>query len=160
MNKYTGISKRVLERVYIHLFHTVHDLPIGPNKVLRGYFTPDPEIAELWSTAARTKLTKEQVIIFRRIVAHEYVESKLMEKAGLPYRSSHPDAWVGKISLPTPLHHGAHDLSPLVDYSRPPFAHWDIVIKSTPPRIPILDDLSNLDKIVEDILKKKRNWKK
>ncbi|MGK3960151.1 PAAR domain-containing protein [Sorangium sp. So ce118] len=147
----TGISQDVIEQVKKHLFLTEHEVPIGPGSTRRGYFTPDEQVADLWPKATNGTLNPDELSQFRRLVAHEYVESRLME-AGMPYRSAHPDAYParygGEINTPTPQHHGAHDLAPLVDHQRPPFAHWPTTLGRDPPPIQIADDLSNLDDVV------------
>ena len=159
MNKNTGISRRILERVHKHLFHTMHEVAVAANKMEKGYFAPDPDIAELWTKAMKGKMTGPDVERFRRLMAHEYVESKLMEK-GLPYRSPHQDAWDAEgVSRFTTKHHGAHDLAPHVDPTRPPLAHWKFVLGVDPPDFKLADDLNNLDNLIQDILKIKRGWK-
>ncbi|KFA92154.1 hypothetical protein [Archangium violaceum] len=135
-----------------HLFHRLHDLPVGPNKTIKANFSPDPDIADLWTKAMKGKLPVDEAKRFLRLMAHEYVESHLMDK-GLPYRSSHPDAYKLGYNMPTPKHHGAHDLSPLVDAAREPFGHWEKMLGKKPPKFEFASDLSNLDELVELIWK-------
>lgn len=109
---HTGIDPQVIERMRQNLFVQQHDVSLGPNRVERGYFTPDEDIADLWEGAARGTLDQEQTAAFRSLAAHEYVENRLME-AGLPYRSSHPDAFdADGDRILNPDHPGAHDLAP------------------------------------------------
>ena len=146
------LKKSVLDQVKEHVFHRVHELALGPNKTAKANFTPDPDIANLWTKATKGKLSAAEAKQFLRLMAHEYVESRLMEK-GMPYRSSHPDAYKFDLNIPTPKHHGAHDLAPLVDPDREPFAHWLRALGRQPPTFKFADDLSNLDELVELIWK-------
>jgi hypothetical protein len=52
----TGISEDVVAQVKNHLFMTEHDVPIGPNEVAHGYFTPSGAIARLWNKAEQGSL--------------------------------------------------------------------------------------------------------
>ncbi|WP_075298531.1 LysM peptidoglycan-binding domain-containing protein [Stigmatella aurantiaca] len=150
--RHLKLKQSVLDQVKEHLFRRVHELAIGPNKTVKANFTPDPYIADLWMKATQGKLTGVEAKRFLRLLAHEYVESRLMEK-GMPYRSSHPDAYKLDLNMPTPKHHGAHDLAPLVDPAREPFAHWPRALERTPPTFQFAPDLSNLDELVEIIWK-------
>lgn len=155
----TGISKRVLERVHKHVFHTVHEVAVGANKVEKGYFAPDDLIAELWTKAMDGKLSTGDTERFRRVMSHEYVESKLMEQ-GIPYKSAHPKAWNAEgTSIVNIEHHGAHELAPHAT-SKFPLKHWEFVLGVNPPPFELAKDLSNLDNLVQDILKLKRGWKR
>ncbi|WP_245919610.1 LysM peptidoglycan-binding domain-containing protein [Melittangium boletus] len=146
------LKQSVLDKVKDHLFHRVHELPIEPNKTIKANFSPDPDIADLWTKAMKGKLPLDEAKRFLRLMAHEYVESRLMEK-GLPYRSSHPDAYKFGYNMPTPKHHGAHDLAPIVDAAREPFGHWEKMLGRKPPKFEFASDLSNLDELVELIWK-------
>ena len=134
MYRNTGISRRVLERVYKHVFHTVHEVAVAANKVEKGYFAPDPDIGNLWTKAMKERLSPDELKRFKKLMAHEYVESKLMEQ-GFPYLSSHPDAWetfvlngrVEHVSRYTLQHHGAHHLAPHAT-SDFPLKHWKGVL--------------------------------
>jgi hypothetical protein len=146
----TGVPRDVLDRVKEHVFRTEHRVPVGPNDVRAGRFTPDDEIADLWTKAERGTLRPGEAQQFRRLAAHEYVESRLME-AGLPYRSADPGAWVDGVNFPTRQHFGAHDLAPMVDAAAPPFRQWEALGRS-PEGLSLADDLSNLDDIVAQTL--------
>ncbi|MDH6130805.1 hypothetical protein P3T37_000172 [Kitasatospora sp. MAA4] len=92
--------------------------------------------------------------VLRGTMAHEYVEAKLLE-AGMPYLSSHPDAWNGSSPKPHPEHFGAHNLAPRSFYEGDVSAEgslslWEYCGIDVPP-IPIADDLSNLDVLVEGV---------
>ncbi|GGQ44571.1 WXG100 family type VII secretion target [Couchioplanes azureus] len=150
----TGIRSDVIGRVQQHLFRTEHDVQLGPNQTARGYFTPLDEIADLWTAAENGTLDADGLHRFRRLVAHEYVESRLME-AGLPYRSANPDAYADDYYWPSPEHHGAHDLAPIAGAAGGPFDHWPRRLGRDVPDVEIADDLSNLDDIVELAL---RDW--
>ena len=148
----TGIPQSRLDQVKDHLFHREHDLPTGPGQTQRGNFSPDSDIADLWPKAEAGTLTPEEAQRFHRLMAHEYVESSLMNN-GMPYRSSDPGAWDPVLgNRPTPQHHGAHDLAPHADASRDPFGHWDAMGREHPGVTEIAPDLSNLDDIIRRIL--------
>jgi hypothetical protein len=141
------VNPSIVDRVKQHLFLDEHDIPTGPAQVGHGNFTPDARVADLWSKARNGALHADEAAEFRRLLSHEYVESNLMEQ-GLPYRSSDPGAYdTDGLNWPTAQHHGAHDLAPLVNHQRDPFAHWPSLGR-TPPDITIADDLSNLDDVV------------
>lgn len=150
--KHLKVKESILDKVKDHLFHRLHELPVGPNQTVKAHFSPDPDIANLWSKATKGKLALDEAKRFLRLMAHEYVESRLMEK-GLPYRSSHPDAYKRGYNMPTPEHFGAHDLAPLVDAASEPFRHWEKVLGRKPPKFEFAQDLSNLDELVELIWK-------
>jgi hypothetical protein len=81
------------------------------------------------------------------LVAHEYVEGRLME-AGMPYRSPHPGAWNpdGSANF-NGEHFGAHDVAPNAN-NNASLRHWR-ALGLEPPSTPLADDLSNLDEVVE-----------
>ncbi|GIE98126.1 hypothetical protein [Paractinoplanes rishiriensis] len=56
----TGIDPRVVEGMRQNLFVQQHDIPLGPDHVERGYFTPDDDVADLWDGAARGTLSPEK----------------------------------------------------------------------------------------------------
>ncbi|MCT7954076.1 hypothetical protein [Laspinema palackyanum] len=153
-----NISSEIILKVKEHIFINQHTLDMPDSErnctvPFRGNFTPDAEIANLWLKAKNGTLQSREVVRFKRLIAHEYVERGLMEE-GLPYRS--PQAWrenpqSGIFAYwPTPEHHGAHDLAP--NPSRPdPFSHWDKIIGKSPDGLTVADDLSNLDELIEAI---------
>ncbi|GGQ59213.1 hypothetical protein [Couchioplanes azureus] len=148
----TGIDPRIVEVTRQNLFVRQHDIALGPDHVERGYFTPDDDIADLWEGATRGTLDAEGRAAFRNLAAHEYVENRLME-AGLPYRSSHPDAFDAHGDRVVSRHHpGAHDLPPNQWRPENPFGHWRLYgIDGSGLRM--ADDLSNLDEIVDAVLR-------
>lgn len=148
----TGLRLEILERVRQHLFNTEHDVQVGPNQIARGYFSPIDEIAELWSSAENGTLDGKELHRFRRLVAHEYVESQLMQ-SGMPYRSADPSVWVDDGYWPSPEHFGAHDLAPIAGAVGSPFGHWPRRLRRDAPDVEFADDLSNLDDIVGLILR-------
>jgi hypothetical protein len=129
----TNIPERVIRQVKTHLFIQVHRIPVAPSEVREMRFTPDPDIARLWTAASEGPLSEADLSSFRSLMAHEYVELTLM-KRGLPYHSSHPEAWTseggGEFTYwPSAEHFGAHDLAPLSAPERSPFEHWKSVFK-------------------------------
>ncbi len=152
-----GVPNDVVAQMHKHMFRTEHNVAVGPNQFAKGLFTPYDDVADLWQKAAMGTNTAEEAAGLRRLIAHEYVESRLMER-GLPYRSPDPGAWIQADAkwnnFPTQQHFGAHDLAPLVAADRPPFAHWPNLFPDL-PSVDLLPDLSNLDKIVDVISKVK-----
>ena len=143
----TGIDTRVVEGMRRNLFVEQHDIAVGPDRVERGYFTPDEDIADLWDGAARGTLSPEKAAEFRNLAAHEYVENRLMA-AGLPYRSAHPDSFdADGDHILHPLHPGAHDLAPNEWRPEAPLQHWRLFGLDS-PGIQMAADLSNLDDVV------------
>ena len=140
----TGVSEDVVGQVKNHLFMTEHDVPLGPDDIAHGYFTADGRIAELWNKAEAGTLSPDELGEFRTLMAHEYVESRLME-SGMPYRSADPEAWDGDTHMFNPSHVGAHDVAP-VEYGEP-LRLWR-QIGLTAPDSPIAPDLSNIDDVV------------
>lgn len=146
------VDPSVVDRVKQHLFVEEHDLPVGPGDVRRGNFSADERTADLWNKARNGSLSADETAEFKRLLSHEYVESRLMEQ-GMPYRSSDPAAYNSfGINVPSAEYHGAHDLAPLVDHQRDPFAHWPGIFGRTAPDTTIASDLSNLDDIVRAAL--------
>jgi hypothetical protein len=142
-----GLDPAVIDGAKRNLFIDVHDVQLGPDVVVRARFTPSDQPARLWLRATDGTLRPTEVEAFRRLVAHEYVENKLMD-AGLPYRSAHASNYTEDgVVKPTPEHHGAHDLAPLEHPDRDPFNHWKALGREA-PTIRMARDLSNLDQIV------------
>ncbi|MEU8814909.1 hypothetical protein [Actinoplanes sp. NPDC048796] len=152
----TGIDPAVVARMHRNLFVEEHDIALGPDWVERGYFTPDDDIADMWEGAVRGGLSADESLDFRALVAHEYVENKLME-AGFPYRSSHPDSFNAEgDSIVNPADPGAHDLAPNAWRPEAPLAHWS-AFGLRGDELEIAPDLSNLDEIVDAAL---RGWER
>jgi hypothetical protein len=117
----TGIPERVIRAVREHLFFRLYDLAIGPGRTSRQRFDPLYRIGRYWMRAYENQLTASELLEFRRLLAHEYVEQALMA-AGMPYRSAHPGGWRGATSHGTRQHFGAHEISPSESLERDPFA--------------------------------------
>lgn len=149
----TGIDPAVVERVREHLFIEEHEIALGPDRTARGNFSPMEEVADPWNAAVSGALQGDELAAFKRLMAHEYVESRLMQE-GLPFRSAHPDAYAlaDDVNLPTPEHFGAHDLAPIGDHGKGPWHIYEGLLDKTAPTLPIADDLSNLDAVVAQIL--------
>jgi hypothetical protein len=142
----TGINEAVIAQVKNHLFMSEHDIPIGPNRIAHGNFTPDEHLAELWTGAERGTLSEGGSAEFRSLLSHEYVKSRLME-SGMPYRSANPASWdeEGDIKF-NPQHFGAHEAAPTS--SAGSVRHWR-ALGLEPPDEPIASDLSNIDHVVD-----------
>ncbi|MEV4412925.1 hypothetical protein [Catellatospora sp. NPDC049609] len=140
-----GVPRHVVERVKQHLFLTTHDVPVK-GAMEHGYFAPMKHIGEWWTKAADDTLPWSTEIKLKRLLVHEYVESHLME-LGMPYRDpSAPLDVVDKTRI------GAHDLAPYEDALFGMFSHWPSLGK-TPPDITMADDLSNIDEILQAVLR-------
>jgi hypothetical protein len=124
---------------------------VGPDDVRHGYFTPDAAYGDLWErVASGAELTDENRAQFWSLLAHEYVESKLME-AGLPYLSPDPGAWdadeMPDVRSPYP---SAHNMAPLSTQStmKDLLRHWDAALGIPKGDLRVAPDLSNLDEVV------------
>jgi hypothetical protein len=141
----TGLPESVISRVRTHVFDTEHTLPVAPNETTRAFFTPDDKIADLWTKASAGNLNSAtELAELRRVLAHEYVESKLMER-GMPYRSSDLRAFGGN---PGRDYFGAHDVAPAENVEKLPFTMWQHLGEAA-PNFNLADDLSNLDQLVD-----------
>ncbi|MEG4816279.1 hypothetical protein [Microcoleus sp. K5-D4] len=154
---YLEISEQIIRQVKEHIFIKEHELDIPNDETntishVRGNFTPDGEIADLWISAKNGELQPRELSKFKRLIAHEYIEQALMAD-GLPYRS--PKAWIehpmyGFGNWPTPKNFGAHDIAPHT--SKPnPFSHWVNIIGKSAEGLMLADNLSNLDELLEAI---------
>ncbi|MFI6151165.1 hypothetical protein ACIBCA_00505 [Kitasatospora sp. NPDC051170] len=151
-----GVDPRIVQVAKDNLMVNRHSVQIGPGKenvVHDVYFTPDSDISIPWNGAVNGFLNEARIPAFRGTLAHEYVEAKLME-AGLPYLSSHPDAWKsdGTFNI-NPQHFGAHNLAPRSFHTGEVSAegsldHWKDLGLTTPVES-VAADLSNLDVVVE-----------
>ncbi|MFI9158656.1 hypothetical protein ACIGW6_14035, partial [Kitasatospora aureofaciens] len=149
------IDESIVAKAKEHLFLTKHKVQFGPYKSVDGeYFSAHDSLATYWLRARNWNVSESTAGIVRGIIAHEYVESLLMQ-AGLPYRSEDPSAWEGDYT-PRPGNVGAHELAPESGSS---FAHTlDGTLKHwrglgiKPPDVPIADDLSNLDLLAQSAL--------
>lgn len=81
-------------------------------------------------------LPDDEIIAFKRLVAHEYIEVKLMER-GLGYRS------FNQYNETNPFGFGAHDIAPLIYDSK----YLDFKRQINPPPIDI-NHFGNLDEII------------
>ncbi|QBI52231.1 hypothetical protein [Streptomonospora litoralis] len=146
----TGIDKTVLDRVKQHLFFREHAVATDPGKHRVGLFSPTDDIASKWMSATENPLSGRALHQFRRLMIHEGVESALMEH-GITYRSTHPDYYDSR-SYPYagPRNFGAHDLAP-GEYGN----MWAVTdrIGIRRPDFEINQDLSNLDRLIDHVLR-------
>jgi hypothetical protein len=140
----TGISQDIIAQVKNHLFLTEHDVPVGPGRVVHGYFTARQDIASLWNKAEEGTLDSSEQDDFRSLISHEYVESRLME-SGMPYRSAAPEAWDDGAQMFNPQYFGAHEVATIAADGS--LRQWP-ALGLTPPAASIAPDLSNLDVVV------------
>lgn len=166
----TGIDQSILSRVHSHLFAETHVVPMmndaGQIITPSGKFTPFDSIAQLWRGGMDNTLTDTQKLQLRDLVAHEYIESRLMER-GLPYR--HTDSV--EAGMPRPGDRfGAHDLSANDNYTNrvngmqgyytpeeiaavTHFSHWEKFYGITYQGPALAHDLSNIDAVFEYIVR-------
>ncbi|MFD7511113.1 hypothetical protein ACFV5N_17520 [Streptomyces sp. NPDC059853] len=146
----TGIDEAVLRQVKSHLFRSQHDIAIGPGETRRGPFTPRDDIAEMWNAARDGNISPAQLREFKFLMAHEYVESRLME-AGMPYISHNPAAGWAEDGKRIPFHDptliGAHEVAP--NPANGNFRSWERLFGEEHGRMEIATDLSNVDAIVK-----------
>lgn len=118
-----GIPQQIAQRVHRHLFLTEYDLPTAPGQTRRMRFEPLGEIADLWEGALEGRLSADQALEFKWLLAHEYVESHFMAR-GMSYRSLDPLAWLGETVDVAPGRFGAHDLAPNPNQRNAPFSQY------------------------------------
>ncbi|MGD3111547.1 hypothetical protein [Streptomyces sp. YGL11-2] len=159
----TGINPDVLARVRDHFFLTEHAVAEGPGVVRQGYFTPRKDIADIVQAASDHTLVGNEAIKFERFIAHEYVESHLIE-AGVPYVRDHPELWEPYANEnESGYYHvwperaadaGAHDLA--ASERRGGFNHWagfglDV------PLVQLSPNLANIDEVMAALFKELRS---
>jgi hypothetical protein len=148
---HSGMPREVIAEAKQHLFQRQHDVAVRPGEIRHGYFTPDALYGDLWErVASGAELTDKNRAEFWSLVAHEYVESKLMD-AGLPYLSPHSDAWdESQRPLVTSDHPSAHNTAPLSTRSSriDLLSLWDSKLGIPRGDLRVADDLSNLDDVV------------
>ncbi|MGA4802712.1 hypothetical protein [Streptomyces lavendulocolor] len=159
----TGISTHVLDHVRTHFFLTQHSVPLAPGVTPYGYFTPRSDIADLWQAASQGVLSTSEAVKFQRYIAHEYVESHLLE-AGLPYLRDEPHLWQRYENEDgSDYYHewpaawadaGAHELS--LNERRGGFDHWRR-LGLNPPDVELSSDLSNIDQVMAALLRELRS---
>ncbi|MCP9207052.1 hypothetical protein [Streptomyces cucumeris] len=158
MAKHTGIDESVIREVKTHMIRTQHDVAVRPGVWKRGLFTPRDDIAALWDGARKGTLDADQVMEFKHLMTHEYVESHLM-KRGLPYVHDQTGLWrvasdgtfEGRRSPKSLSAAGAHDLAP--NPARGGFGMGWQKLGLKHPSTVLADDLSNIDGFVNDIVK-------
>ncbi|WP_327701771.1 hypothetical protein OG530_07420 [Streptomyces decoyicus] len=161
MARNTGIDEAVIRQVKTHMIKEQHDVVIRPGESKRGLFTPRDDLAELWDGARKGTLDADQIVEFRHLMTHEYVESRLM-KGGLPYVYDETGLWrwgdegefEGRRSPKSLSAAGAHDLAP--NPARGGFGRQWQKLGLRHPKTDLAADLSNIDDFVKDIVKELR----
>ncbi|BCK67963.1 hypothetical protein Srufu_019160 [Streptomyces libani subsp. rufus] len=159
----TGVSTQVLDRVRTHFFLTQHLVAQAPGDVRLAYFTPRSDIAEVWQAASQRSLTPEESVKFERYLAHEYVESHLIE-AGIPYLRDEPHLWeYFQNPDESGYYHawptrstdaGAHNLA--ANENRGGFNHW-IKMGLDVPKVELAPNLSNIDEVMAALFQELRS---
>ncbi|MFE7617769.1 hypothetical protein ACFU6N_19350, partial [Streptomyces sp. NPDC057496] len=156
ISRNTGIDPSVLQRVKTHLFRTEHVVVAEKGVAREGLFTPRDDIGDLWQAAGQRSLDADEALKLQRLIAHEYMESHLME-AGLPYVFDNANSWeVDMVNGVADGHYrawpeswadaGAHELT--VSERRGGFAQWE-GLGLDAPKIELATDLSNIDEVME-----------
>jgi hypothetical protein len=131
-----------------NLFVNQHQVSVGPGEIVKGNFTADEYMADLWKAGMNGTLEGGERNELRSLIAHEYVEAKLMA-AGVPYNFA--DGWTNGIYDETRENAGAHTVAPrslqATDNLEFLLGHWNS-LGLTPPPGGLARDLSNLDDIV------------
>jgi len=164
MSRNTGISESILQRVKTHLFRTEHVVVTEKGVARKGLFTPRDDIGDLWQASGQRKLTEAETVKLERLVAHEYVESRMMD-AGLPYLLDRPQSWEPDMingvqdgyyrNMPESWEDaGAHELS--ISERRGGFAQWERLGLDA-PKIELAPDLSNIDDVVASVFQELRS---
>jgi hypothetical protein len=147
----SGYPREVVEVAKQNLFMRQHEVAVAPGQVVVGYFTPDRRIGDLWERAASgVELDTRQETRLWSLLAHEYVEAKLME-AGLPYLSATEGAFAkGTGPVVGRENPSAHHTAPLTlrDERIDLLRHWDGDLALPRDGLRVAKDLSNLDEVV------------
>ncbi|MEU5209340.1 hypothetical protein [Streptomyces sp. NPDC020742] len=159
----TGVSTQVLDRVRTHFFLTQHVVAQAPGDVRLAHFTPRSDLAEIWQAAAQRSLTPEETMKFERYIAHEYVESHLIE-AGIPYLRDEPHLWQhfrneGESGYyrdwpQRSTEAGAHELA--ANENRGGFNHWRGLGLDV-PKVELAPNLSNIDEVMAALFQELRS---
>lgn len=137
-----GIPQNILNRAKQHYYVDEH-LMLIDGELRFGRFERDAVDNAEWErmiNIAGDELTPQEITAFKRLIAHEYVESQLMEK-GMSYRPLFDGS--GNVR---PYDFGAHDLSPTIG-GELRFNTADVGLEGA-PSLPDLDNFSNLNNIV------------
>ncbi|MFK0293926.1 hypothetical protein ACIQU6_26140 [Streptomyces sp. NPDC090442] len=161
MARNTGLNEAVIRQVKTHMIRQLHDVVVRPGEWKRGLFTPRDDIAALWDGARKGTLDTDQVVEFKNLMTHEYVESRLM-KSGLPYLRDETGLWrwgddgdfEGRKSPKSLSAAGAHDLAP--NPVRGGFGTQWQKLGLKHPKTDLAADLSNIDDFVKDIVQELR----
>lgn len=101
------IPVHVVERVKQHYFIEEHFMFDYDDAFRFGRFQREATDITEWKNAITKELKPREVMGFKTLIAHEYLESRLMEK-GMNFRS------FKKLGDYTPASFGAHELCPLL----------------------------------------------
>ena len=143
---------RQLAEVKEHYWKGEHLVEFEQGKFRVGRFSKEAHDIQLWEAAENGFKNKEQLREFKKFIAHEYTELKLMEE-GLPYRGMDTSNWDEIFgNVPTSSSYGAHDLAPTLNGIGGDFGPWHSKLgRNIPEDLMVKDDLSNLDELVEII---------
>ncbi|MFK0265315.1 hypothetical protein ACIQU1_28910 [Streptomyces angustmyceticus] len=164
LSENTGVSTHVLARFREHFFLTEHAVAEGPGLVRHAYFTPRKDLADILQAASDRPLTGHEAIKFERFIAHEYVESHLLE-AGVPYYRDHPNLWDHyanpdgesghfRVSPTEAADAGAHELA--LSERSGGFDHWERMGFDV-PKVEMSPNLTNIDEVIAALFEELRS---
>ena len=154
-----GLDPALVEVAKRNVFVNVHDVALGPADIRRGNFSPLGQIADRWQAAMDGHaMAPSEVNELRSLIAHEYVEAKLIED-GVPYNFADPKLWDDGYYDFSREHAGAHQVAP---WSLQPGGGTDLLkhwpkLGLTPPPGGLAPDMSNLDDVIR-IAKEGMGW--
>ncbi|MFB0494488.1 hypothetical protein ABID99_000725 [Mucilaginibacter sp. OAE612] len=136
-----GIPVNVMTRVKEHFWIKEHFILVENGTYQIGRFERlESDVLE-WKAAINNTLSGNDLETFKRLMAHEYVESQLMER-GLSYRA------LNKYLSAAPSDLGAHEMAPIDKIGDQYYLQLNRRLDLPQPPTPDLDTFSNLDQIV------------
>jgi len=145
-----------------NMFVNKHQVAIGPGDLRHGNFSPLPGVGELWKKAMDGRsLDRFERSHLRSLIAHEYVEAKLLE-LGIPYKLADPKMWDADGVYRAGSRPGPHELAPAsgVGGEADLLSTWDQYGLTAPVARPFKSgeiSKADLDAIVQAI-KEQKGW--
>jgi hypothetical protein len=127
----------IMQRVKNHYWVDEHFVLADDGTFKIGRFEKIDDYNNEWISAKEKTLSFADEKIFRNLIAHEYIEAKLIDN-GMNFRS------FKRYDFRSSADFGAHDLAPIINNGE----YYDLGRLSNPP-FPVTSDFSNLDEIVE-----------
>ena len=142
-----GISPNIVSKAMDHMLIDYHVVEAFPGNFRYGRFQVASNDVKLWHDVANGVASNDVKARLRQLIAHEYIESRLME-AGMVYRR------IGAANIAS---YGAHELSILDDWMTPtPWRHYYSTepggLGRNNPNFNLNADFSNIDDIVDSMI--------